>query len=48
MDNMIELQEKLEQAKRQLAKAMEAEDWDGILNLSMDVYDYQRELEETL
>lgn len=43
---MKELLEKLEKAKLELSKAYEMHDWDGILDLSMDVYAIQREIEE--
>lgn len=43
---MKELLEKLEKAKVELEKAYKMDDWDGILDLSMDVYAIQREIEE--
>ena len=43
---MRELREKLEKAKMELRKAYEMDDWDGILSLSMDVYEYQRAIEQ--
>lgn len=42
---MSELYKRLEDARRELAKAHEMHDWDWILSCSMDVYLIQREIE---
>lgn len=42
---MKELLERLEKAKKELAKFYEMHDWDGIETWSLEVYTLQREVE---